>query len=140
MGSVLRSLIQQPVARWVICQVCTLRSGNRCRKCGCNISAKSYIDVAECPHKFWRNDKELTSLREYTAEGKEFTHEHLKDAIKPKTLPPKLEPLPIVENPQSFRDVPCRARINKVCLHRESEKFQQKVTVQDCAQCPVRRG
>lgn len=75
-----------------------VRSGNRCRKCGCNVSANSYIDVAECPRKFWRNDNVLQSLRERTADGKEFTYEHLRDAIRPKTLLPKLEPLPIVEN------------------------------------------
>ncbi len=133
---------QERLERLQICQVCPLRSGRRCLKCGCFIGPKAHVQVSECPYKMWRMDL----IRKKVRENVEFTRSMLFEAIAgtrlhgvltKKSVPtPKLE---VIVNPKSFRDVPCRARVNGVCCHRTCELFRQKVEPSDCGKCPMRQ-
>lgn len=37
-----------------ICNACEFKSGNRCNKCGCNLSLKQSLSVSVCPINKWQ--------------------------------------------------------------------------------------
>lgn len=39
--------------RTAICDQCLLRRGNKCRACGCNLSAKTLLKSSACPKNKW---------------------------------------------------------------------------------------
>lgn len=39
--------------RLYICDDCPLRTENKCKKCGCNLAAKTLVREAKCPEGKW---------------------------------------------------------------------------------------
>jgi len=39
--------------RLIVCDDCPLRHNNRCKKCGCNLAAKTLVKEAKCPINKW---------------------------------------------------------------------------------------
>ena len=43
--------------RLATCKACNYYIGNRCKKCGCRLTAKIDLEAAKCPLKKWLSDK-----------------------------------------------------------------------------------